>query len=73
MTEAHAKKLSSAMPSLSDPIQKDAMVALLKEENDRAEQLRNKLRLLATRPEAILYLIAFCALISAWEWTGKPK
>lgn len=46
MTEAHAKKLSSAMPSLSDPIQKDAIAALLKEENDRAEQLRNKLRLL---------------------------
>ena len=46
IAEAHAKKLSSAMPSLSDPIQKDAMAVLLKEENDRAEQLRNKLRLL---------------------------
>jgi bacterioferritin (cytochrome b1) len=46
IAEAHAKKLSTAMPSLSDPIQKDAMAALLKEENDRAERLRNKLRLL---------------------------
>ena len=46
MTEAHAKKLSTTLARLTDPKQRDEMTALLKEESDRAEQLRQQLRLL---------------------------
>ena len=46
MTEAHAKKLSATLARLMDPKQRDEMTALLKEESDRAEQLRQQLRLL---------------------------
>lgn len=44
MTEAHAKKLSAILARLTDPGHRDEMTALLKEENDRAEQLRQQLR-----------------------------
>lgn len=46
MTEAHAKRLLNTAPNLADPNQQHEMAALIKEESDRAEQLRNKLRLL---------------------------
>ncbi len=44
MTEAHAKKLSASLARLTDPGQRDEMTALLKEESDRAEQVRQQLR-----------------------------
>ena len=46
MTEAHAKKLSTTVPTLGNPNLQHEMSALLMEENDRAEQLRHQLRLL---------------------------
>ena len=46
MTEGHAKKLSATLARLTDPSQRDEMTALLKEESERAEQLRQQLRLL---------------------------
>lgn len=46
MTEAHAKKLSSTSPNLAAPDKQREMAALIKEENDRAEQLRRQLQLL---------------------------
>ena len=46
MTEAHAKKLSSTVPHSDDPHQQREIAALIKEENERAEQLRRQLRLL---------------------------
>lgn len=46
MTEAHAKKLSITVLTLGNPKLQHEMAALLKEENDRAEQLRHQLHLL---------------------------
>jgi hypothetical protein len=46
MTEAHAKKLSSSTPDVTDSEGQNQMAVLLKEENDRAEELRRKIRLL---------------------------
>jgi hypothetical protein len=46
MTEAHARKLSSTAPNSDDPRQHREIAALIKEENERAEQLRRQLRLL---------------------------
>ena len=46
MTEAHAQKLSATVPSLAHPNQQHQMALLIKEENDRAEQLRRMLCLL---------------------------
>jgi bacterioferritin (cytochrome b1) len=46
MTEAHADKLSTALTRLTDSNQRDELTALVKEESDRAEQLRQQLRLL---------------------------
>lgn len=46
MTEAHAKKLSIVAPKLADPKQQHDMAALVREENDRAEELRRQIRLL---------------------------
>ena len=44
MTEAHARKLSAA--SLNGSDEENPMAALLQEENDRAEALRQKIRVL---------------------------
>jgi hypothetical protein len=44
MTEAHARKLSAASLNSSD--EEHPMAALLQEENDRAEALRQKIRVL---------------------------
>jgi hypothetical protein len=46
MTEAHAEKLSTTLARLTDPRQREELTALVKEESDRAEQLRQQLRLL---------------------------
>lgn len=46
MTEAHAKKIAATLARLTDPGQRNELTALLKEESDRAEQLRQQLRLL---------------------------
>ena len=46
MTEAHAKRLSTVAPYSTDPEQKHALAALVKEENDRAETLRRQIHLL---------------------------
>jgi hypothetical protein len=46
MTEAHAKRLSTATPNSTDPEQEHALAALVKEENDRAEMLRRQIHLL---------------------------
>jgi len=46
MTEAHAEKLSTNLARLMDPRQRNEMTTLVKEEIDRAEQLREQLRLL---------------------------
>lgn len=46
MTEHHAKKLAGTALSSGDPDQQGAMKALIKEENERAEELRHKIRLL---------------------------
>ncbi len=44
MTEAHAKRLSNV--NLADPERQRAMVALVKEETDRATTIREQIRLL---------------------------
>jgi hypothetical protein len=46
MTEAHAKRLSTVAPIPADTEQQHAMAALVKEENDRAEILRQQIHLL---------------------------
>lgn len=46
MTEAHAEKLSIVAPGAADPERQQAMAALAKEENDRAETLRQQIHLL---------------------------
>lgn len=46
MTEAHARKLSSTAPTSGDPNQHREIAALIKEENERAEKLKEQLRLL---------------------------
>ena len=49
MTEAHARRISSVEPTSADPERQQAMAALVKEENDRAEILRRQIRLLRGR------------------------
>jgi len=46
MTEAHAQKLSTIAPRSINSGEENQLVALLKEENDRAEALRRKIGLL---------------------------
>ena len=46
MTEAHARKLSTMAPVSTNSGEDNQMAALLKEENDRAEMLRRKIRTL---------------------------
>lgn len=46
MTEAHARRISSVEPASADPERQQAMAAVVKEENDRAEILRRQIRLL---------------------------
>ena len=46
MTEAHAKRLSTVAPNSADTEQQHAMAALVQEENDRAEILRQQIHLL---------------------------
>ena len=46
MTEAHARRLSAVAPNLANSDEENEMAALLKEENDRAEVLKRKIRLL---------------------------
>jgi hypothetical protein len=50
MTEAHARKLSTMVPNASYRGEGSQMMALLKEENERAEALRQKIRILKDRP-----------------------
>jgi predicted oxidoreductase (fatty acid repression mutant protein) len=49
MTETTVKKLSSAAPT-ADPSQQNEIAALIKEENERAEQLRHQLLELQNQP-----------------------
>jgi hypothetical protein len=46
MTEAHARKLSAVVPGSANPGEENQMAVLLKEENERAEVLRRKIRIL---------------------------
>ena len=46
MTEAHANNLSTTVATSVNPNLQHEMAALLKEENERAEELRQQLRLL---------------------------
>lgn len=46
MTEAHVKRLSTVAPDSADPARQQAMAALVKEENERAELLRRQIHLL---------------------------
>jgi hypothetical protein len=46
MTEAHARRLSTVASNSTDPEQEQALAALVKEENDRAEKLRRQVHLL---------------------------
>jgi hypothetical protein len=46
MAEAHAKKLSKNAPNLADPEQQREIAALVKEETDRAQTIRGRIRLL---------------------------
>ena len=46
MMESHAKKLSNIAPHLADPEQHREMMALAREEADRAEAIRRQIRLL---------------------------
>ena len=46
MAEAHAQRLSNTAPNLANPERQREIAALVKEETDRAQTLRGKIRLL---------------------------